>query len=92
MRVALSNETNKVARDCQGSFNPDWLMKTYYKAGRFRKPWLTHENLLTVQNKSGQISKAYICLAIAVLGYNSFDLVVWKILLPVYQHGFRYRC
>ena len=38
--------------------SPDWLMKTYYKVGRFRKPWLGHKSLLTIQNKSGQISKA----------------------------------
>ena len=52
--------------------------------------WLVR-NLLCIQNKSA-LSLGSVTIAIRLLGNNSFELVVWKILFRVYRHGFRYRC
>ena len=54
-------------------------------------PDLLMKNLLCVQIIS-EFSLGSVTIAIRLLGNNSFELFVWKILFRVYRNGFRYRC
>ena len=52
--------------------------------------WISSSSICLKKKRAD--SESVIFLAIALLGNNLFELVVWKILSTFYQHGFRYRC